>query len=402
MNLFSVLPIRASPVFTVGASLWTEGTQPPARLLRESGGRQLAGCIVAAANANSGLDISVGATTVQDLLPSISSIITSIIPSSLLNIQVTRALSLYNVPSIGTPFSISTPPCPTPSPAPSPSPSASPSFGAIIRAAAPAGGEAPAATAAALSTDAIVSIAVGGAIVLVVLCAALICLPQLLRGAAVAKAFGAPGPEAVVGNPMHAAQQEEQVAHLREELAAALALMQQQQGAAHAGAQRALEAQQQMLAQQQQMQRQLQDMAAAAAAAATAAAASASAAAHAHTPSTHHHAAPHGSSSAIDVRYAAAPAAVAAVAVAAAAATPAAAAFNEAAVRRYAKEQFDDDELPPGFDWEADDQGKVLYTLPDGSKTAKDPRHNWASYLEAFMSKARADTAAGRKPKWAQ
>jgi hypothetical protein len=401
LRLFSLLPIKASPVFTVGASMWTEGTLPPSRLLREDGvRRQLAGgCITATANANSGLSIGIGATRVVDLLPAISTLLTSIVPSELANVAVTSAATLYSVPSIGSPFSISTPPCPTPSPTPSrtptPTPSASRSFGAaVLSAGAPAEAAAPAG--AALGTDSIVSIAVGAAVVLVVLCSALVCLPRLLRGAAVAKAFGEPGP-AVLGspNPMHVAaaqqqqQQEEQMAHLRAELAAALALMQQQQGAAQAGAQRALEAQQQVLAQQQAMQRQLQEMAAAAAAAA--------AAPHVHAPSTHHHPAPHGSASpAVEVRVA--PAASAAATAATAAAAPA---FDEAAVRRYAKEQFDEDELPPGFDWEADNDGRVLYTLPNGTKTPKDPRHNWAGYLEAFMTEARTKTAAGRRPKWA-
>ena len=136
MNLFSVFPIKASPVYSVGASMWTQGTLPPPRLLREGGGRQLAGCISASASTNTGLQISVGATTVSDMLPAISSTLASIIPSSLANTPVTSAATLFSAPSIGNPFSIATPPCPSASPTPSSSPSASPSFGAIIAAAA--------------------------------------------------------------------------------------------------------------------------------------------------------------------------------------------------------------------------------------------------------------------------
>ena len=166
MNVFSVVPIRASPVYTIGASMWTQGTQPPARLLREGGARQLAGgCIQATANANTGLSIGLGATTVGSVLPGISSTLASIFPSSMLAMPVTPSATLYSIPSIGSPFSISTPPCPSSSPTPSPS------AGAVIAAAPPASGDAGPSSTGDLPLGAIIGGAVGAVVAVVILAA---------------------------------------------------------------------------------------------------------------------------------------------------------------------------------------------------------------------------------------
>ena len=141
LDLFSVLPITSSPIFTVGASLWTQGTKPPMRLLRDKndrvlGGRALSTCVEADAVANTGLDISVGSTVVNDIVPAISSILASLVPSSFRYMPVTTGDSIFSASAIGSQFKIATPPCPSasssPSSSPTPSPTPSPSVGATL------------------------------------------------------------------------------------------------------------------------------------------------------------------------------------------------------------------------------------------------------------------------------
>jgi hypothetical protein len=169
LNLFSVLPITASPVYTVGASLWTQGALPPSRLLREGGGRQLSGCVAASATANTGLSIDLGATTVGDIMPGISSAVMLVFPSSLLNFDVTSAATLYSVPSIGGPFSIATPPCPSASPTPSPTPSPSPSVSPPAGLAAAAGSSSSSSSSESFPLGAIIGGAVGAGVVIALL-----------------------------------------------------------------------------------------------------------------------------------------------------------------------------------------------------------------------------------------
>ena len=168
LNLFSILPITAAPVYTVGAKMWTQGALPPSRLLREGGGRQLSGCVDATANANAGLGISVGATTVTDIVPAISSTLASFVPSGFGSIPVTTAATLYSVPTIGGPFSIATPPCPSASPSPSVSPSVSPA--AALAAA--AGSSSGASSSSGLPLGAIIGGAVGAAVVVALIAGA--------------------------------------------------------------------------------------------------------------------------------------------------------------------------------------------------------------------------------------
>ena len=171
ISLFGVIPIKASPVYSVAASLWTQGTLPSTRLLREGSGRQLSGCVAASATANTGLAIGIGATTVNDIVPQVSVIVANLIPStsSFGRTPVTSAATLYSVPSIGGPFSIATPPCPSASPTPSPTPSPSPSVSPPAGLAAAAGSSSSSSSSESLPLGAIIGGAVGAGVVIALL-----------------------------------------------------------------------------------------------------------------------------------------------------------------------------------------------------------------------------------------
>jgi hypothetical protein len=51
-----------------------------------------------------------------------------------------------------------------------------------------------------------------------------------------------------------------------------------------------------------------------------------------------------------------------------------------------AKKDFDEDHLPPGWEWEEHD-GEVFYTMPNGETTWDDPRHEWEIFWKEYLPK---------------
>lgn len=69
-------------------------------------------------------------------------------------------------------------------------------------------------------------------------------------------------------------------------------------------------------------------------------------------------------------------------------------------MRSHAKELYDADDLPPGWDW-VERGDSVVYINPRGEETDDDPRGSFKRFLAITLEDAKAEAVAGRKPAWA-